>query len=43
MDMHNKAHGMIPNDIIEVDAKLVNAFLGRMENRASRISDRDVL
>lgn len=34
-DMHNKAHGMIPNDIIEVDAKLVNAFLGRMENPSS--------
>lgn len=31
-DMHNKAHGMIPNRIIEVDAQVVNSFLGRIEN-----------
>lgn len=31
-DMHNKAHGMVPNQIIEVDSNVVNAFLGRIEN-----------
>jgi AraC-like DNA-binding protein len=29
-EMHNKAHGMIPNQIIEVDSNVVNAFLGRI-------------
>jgi AraC-like DNA-binding protein len=31
-NMHNDAHGMIPNQIIEVDTKVVNAFLGRIED-----------
>jgi AraC-like DNA-binding protein len=31
-NMHNQAHGMIPNQIIRVDTQLVNAFLGRIEN-----------
>jgi AraC-like DNA-binding protein len=31
-DMHNQAHGMIPNQIIEVDTQVVNAFLGRIED-----------
>jgi len=28
--MHNSAHGLIPNKIIEVDSHLVEAFLGRI-------------
>ena len=31
-NMHNDAHGMIPNQIIQVDTQLVNAFLGRIED-----------
>lgn len=31
-NMHNDAHGMLPNQIIEVDTKVVNAFLGRIED-----------
>lgn len=31
-DMHNKAHGMVPNQIIEVDTNIVTAFLGRIGN-----------
>lgn len=30
--MHNKAHGQIPNHIIEVDPSLVESFLGRIED-----------
>ena len=30
--MHNHAHGEIPHSIIEVDASLVESFLGRMED-----------
>lgn len=29
-DMHNKAHGLIPNKIIEVNSDLVESFLGRI-------------
>ena len=29
-EMHNKAHGLIPNKIIEVKSALVNSFLGRL-------------
>ena len=29
-EMHNKAHGLIPYDIIEVDTNLVKAFLGQI-------------
>ncbi len=32
MDMHNKAHGAIPNSIIEVDPGVVESFLGRIED-----------
>lgn len=32
IDMHNKAHGAIPNSIIEVDAGIVESFLGRIED-----------
>lgn len=30
--MHNQAHGEVPNQIIEVDAKIVESFLGRIED-----------
>jgi len=30
MELHSKAHGLIPNKIIEVDSNLVEAFLGRI-------------
>jgi len=32
LKMHNKAHGQVPNSIIEVDASIVESFLGRIEN-----------
>jgi len=31
-DMHNQAHGEIPNSIIEVDENIVESFLGRIED-----------
>lgn len=31
-DMHNKAHGAVPNSIIEVDPLVVESFLGRIED-----------
>lgn len=31
-DMHNQAHGDVPNSIIEVNEKLVASFLGRIED-----------
>jgi AraC-like DNA-binding protein len=31
-DMHNHAHGDIPNHIIEVEASIVESFLGRIED-----------
>ena len=31
-DMHDKAHGEIPHSIIEVDASIVESFLGRIED-----------
>jgi len=31
-DMHDKAHGQIPHSIIEVDAGIVESFLGRIED-----------
>ena len=30
--MHSKAHGQVPNNIIEVDASIVESFLGRIED-----------
>src|SRR5258705_4606082 len=30
--MHNKAHGHVPNSIIEVEASIVESFLGRIED-----------
>lgn len=32
IDMHDSAHGEIPHQIIEVDANLVESFLGRIED-----------
>ncbi len=34
-DMHRKAHGLIPNKIIEVESSLVESFLGRIYDPAS--------
>lgn len=31
-DLHNKAHGLIPNEIIEVEKNLVESFLGRLSD-----------
>ena len=31
-EMHRKAHGLIPHDIIEVDSGMVKAFLGRIQD-----------
>lgn len=30
--MHEKAHGLVPNEIIEVNPEVVNAFLGRIKD-----------
>lgn len=30
VELHSRAHGLVPNKIIEVDASLVQAFLGRI-------------
>ncbi len=39
-EMHSKAHGLIPNKIIEVNATLVQSFLGRIYDPAeTEISD----
>jgi AraC-like DNA-binding protein len=39
-EMHSKAHGLIPNKIIEVSSELVESFLGRMYDPAeAKISD----
>ena len=35
-EMHKHAHGELPHSIIEVDASLVESFLGRMEDPLSR-------
>jgi AraC-like DNA-binding protein len=34
-EMHNRAHGLIPSDIIEVDSNLVKAFLGQIHDQVS--------
>ena len=33
-EMHNRAHGLIPNKIIEVNSRLVESFLGRIYDPA---------
>ena len=30
--MHNQAHGQVPHSVIEVDASIVESFLGRIED-----------
>ena len=37
-DMHDKAHGAIPNSIIEVDPTVVESFLGRIEDPVNKNS-----
>ncbi len=32
VNMHKQAHGLVPHEIIEVSAELVNAFLGRIHD-----------
>ncbi|NCO64556.1 MAG: DUF4242 domain-containing protein [Flavobacteriales bacterium] len=32
IQMHNKAHSLIPHEIIQVDSKIVEAFLGRIHD-----------
>ncbi|MDR8392190.1 DUF4242 domain-containing protein [Aliifodinibius sp. S!AR15-10] len=32
IDLHNHSHGMVPGNIIEVDSKVVEAFLGRIKD-----------
>ena len=31
-EMHEKSHGLIPNEIIQVNTDVVNAFLGRIKD-----------
>jgi hypothetical protein len=31
-EMHNRAHGEVPHEVIEVDASIVESFLGRIED-----------
>ena len=39
-EMHSKAHGLLPNKIIEVSSTLVNSFLGRIyDPESAEISD----
>ena len=38
-EMHNKAHGAIPNSIIEVDPNIVESFLGRIEDPVKAKND----
>ena len=33
---HNEAHGLVPNEVLEVDPAVVDAFLGRIEDPPSR-------
>ena len=41
--MHNQAHGMIPNQIIEVDTHVVNAFLGRITDPAGKKGEMNII
>jgi AraC-like DNA-binding protein len=42
-EMHSKAHGLIPNKIIEVSSELVESFLGRIYDPAEAITSDDGL
>ena len=37
--MHEKAHGLIPNEIIEVNTEIVKSFLGRIKDPESAIEN----
>lgn len=37
IEMHEKAHGLIPNEIIQVNTDIVNAFLGRIKDPENAI------
>jgi len=41
--MHNDAHGMLPNQIIEVDTNVVNAFLGRIEDPSVGSDEQNII
>ncbi|MEO6611934.1 MAG: nickel-binding protein [Chitinophagaceae bacterium] len=41
--MHNKAHGLIPNKIIEVSSNLVESFLGRIYDPSHAVTTDDGL
>src|SRR5690554_2456748 len=43
-DMHNHAHGSVPHRIIEVDAAIVESFLGRIEDpKKSRKTELNII
>lgn len=42
-DLHNKAHGLIPNKIIEVKSSLVESFLGRIYDPPDAVTTADGL
>lgn len=42
-EMHGKAHGLIPNTIIEVDTSLVESFLGRISDPEEATTNADGL
>ncbi|HEY6073229.1 MAG TPA: nickel-binding protein, partial [Anaerolineales bacterium] len=39
---HNEAHGLVPNEIIEVDSRVVEAFLGRVKDPTPEESSSEV-
>jgi AraC-like DNA-binding protein len=41
IEMHEKAHGLIPNEIIQVNSDVVNAFLGRIKDPEHAIEEPD--
>lgn len=41
VNMHQRAHGLVPHEIIEVSTELVNAFLGRIHDPESAEEDPD--
>lgn len=43
IDIHNKAHGLIPHKIIEVNSSLVESFLGRIYDPAEADTTEDGL
>src|SRR5262245_9599373 len=43
VEMHNKAHGLVPNKVIEVDPSLVESFLGRIYDPENATTNEDGL